>query len=153
SQQMQFELVLTPAFSQDSTLATIAEGGDLRKFFSSYSLNISAPTDDNPFFFHMLRFRKALDPDQWKSGPDAPDVQAVGVLAALLFVVLGLSCLYVFVPFLKKTRGSLSKSVLPLLLFFSAIGVGYMLIEISQMERLMVFLGHPTYGLSVVLFA
>jgi hypothetical protein len=30
--------------------------------------------------------------------------------------------------------------------------MGFMLIEISQMQRLMVFLGHPVYGLSVVLF-
>ena len=36
--------------------------------------------------------------------------------------------------------------------YFSAIGMGFMLIEISQMQRLMVFLGHPVYGLSVVLF-
>ena len=38
------------------------------------------------------------------------------------------------------------------LLFFGAIGLGFMLVEISQMQRLTVFLGHPTYGLSVVLF-
>jgi len=37
-------------------------------------------------------------------------------------------------------------------IYFSAIGMGFMLIEISQMQRLMVFLGHPVYGLSVVLF-
>jgi hypothetical protein len=37
-------------------------------------------------------------------------------------------------------------------MYFSAIGMGFMLIEISQMQRLMVFLGHPVYGLSVVLF-
>jgi hypothetical protein len=30
--------------------------------------------------------------------------------------------------------------------------MGFMLIEISQMQRLMVFLGHPVYGLAVVLF-
>ena len=30
--------------------------------------------------------------------------------------------------------------------------MGFMLIEISQMQRLMVFLGHPVYGLGVVLF-
>jgi hypothetical protein len=37
-------------------------------------------------------------------------------------------------------------------IYFSAIGLGFMLIEIAQMQRLMVFLGHPVYGLSVVLF-
>jgi hypothetical protein len=40
----------------------------------------------------------------------------------------------------------------PPVMYFSAIGMGFMLIEISQMQRLMVFLGHPVYGLSVVLF-
>ena len=38
-------------------------------------------------------------------------------------------------------------------LFFAAIGLGFMLIETSQMQRLIVVLGHPTYGLTVVLFS
>ena len=40
----------------------------------------------------------------------------------------------------------------PPVTYFCAIGMGFMLIEISQMQRLMVFLGHPVYGLGVVLF-
>ena len=40
----------------------------------------------------------------------------------------------------------------PPVTYFSAIGMAFMLIEISQMQRLMVFLGHPVYGLGVVLF-
>jgi hypothetical protein len=36
--------------------------------------------------------------------------------------------------------------------FFGAIGLGFILIEMAQMQRLMVFLGRPTYALSVVLF-
>ena len=43
--------------------------------------------------------------------------------------------------------------MLPLFVFFAAIGLGFLLIEVSQMQRLIIFLGHPTYGLSVVLFA
>lgn len=41
----------------------------------------------------------------------------------------------------------------PFLIFFAAIGTGFMTIEISQMQRLAIFLGHPTYSLSVVLFS
>jgi len=41
---------------------------------------------------------------------------------------------------------------LPLVIYFAAIGLGFMLIEISQLQRLIIFLGHPTYSLSVVLF-
>jgi hypothetical protein len=40
----------------------------------------------------------------------------------------------------------------PHLLCFLGIGLGFMFVEITQMQRLMVFLGHPTYALSVVLF-
>jgi MFS family permease len=41
---------------------------------------------------------------------------------------------------------------LTLSLAFAAIGVGFMLIEIAQMQRLTFLLGHPTFSLSVVLF-
>ncbi len=38
-------------------------------------------------------------------------------------------------------------------IFFAAIGLGFILVEISQLQRLTVFLGHPTLGLVVALFA
>ncbi|MCX5696573.1 MAG: hypothetical protein NTU54_01135 [Candidatus Omnitrophica bacterium] len=42
---MQFDVVLTPRFSIDSTFATLASGNDLDKFTAKYPINISAPTD------------------------------------------------------------------------------------------------------------
>jgi len=69
----------------------------------------------------------------------------IGVaLVACLFYVVG--------PFIRLTRTTPLATLTPPVTFFCAIGVGFMLIEISQMQRLMVFLGHPVYGLSVVLF-
>jgi hypothetical protein len=44
------------------------------------------------------------------------------------------------------------KGSAPLLTYFSCIGLGFMFIEVSQMQRLVVFLGHPVYALTVVLF-
>ena len=41
----------------------------------------------------------------------------------------------------------------PICCTFAAIGLGFMLIEISQLQRLTIFLGHPAYSLSVVLFS
>src|SRR4029450_6077780 len=41
----------------------------------------------------------------------------------------------------------------PLSLYFAALGLGFMLIEFSQLQRLNTFLGHPTYALAVVLFS
>jgi len=38
------------------------------------------------------------------------------------------------------------------LLYFVAIGLGYILVEIAFIQRFVLFLGHPTYALTVVVF-
>ena len=59
---------------------------------------------------------------------------------------------YIVVPFVRLARRMPLSTLTPPVTYFCAIGMGFMLIEISQMQRLMVFLGHPVYGLAVVLF-
>ena len=63
-----------------------------------------------------------------------------------------LTLLCIFVPLSLSTDRATLKGSGPLLLFFAGIGLGFMLVETSQMQRLIVVLGHPTYGLTVVLF-
>ena len=71
----------------------------------------------------------------------------------LLIIVALCACgYYIVLPFLRLARRMPMATLTPPVAYFSAIGMGFMLIEISQMQRLMVFLGHPVYGLSVVLF-
>ena len=38
-------------------------------------------------------------------------------------------------------------------LYFGLIGIGFMMVEIGLLQRISVFLGHPVYALSVVLFS
>jgi len=38
------------------------------------------------------------------------------------------------------------------LFYFVAVGLGYILVEISFIQRFVLFLGHPTYALTVVIF-
>ncbi|KPL12167.1 hypothetical protein AMJ85_01800 [candidate division BRC1 bacterium SM23_51] len=152
-QEMHFDLVLSPRFSLDSTFATIASGKDLDRFAAAYPINIAPPTDDSPFFFNMLRLRDVFSRQRREQGVMTVNMRAVFVLGALLITVTALTFLCIIVPLvLTADKGSL-RGAGPLLLFFSAIGFGFMLIEISQMQRLIIFLGHPTYGLSVVLFS
>ena len=74
-------------------------------------------------------------------------------MTGLLIIAALLACLcYIVVPFLRLARRMPLSTLTPPVAYFGAIGMGFMLIEISQMQRLMVFLGHPVYGLSVVLF-
>jgi hypothetical protein len=114
---------------------------------------LSAPTDDRPFFFHTLRWSNLLRWDLYEQGVTTVNMSAVFVLAALLLVTVVLTALCVLAPLVLTAERRALHGSAPLFSYFAAIGVGFMLIEISQMQRLTVFLGHPAYGLAVVLFS
>lgn len=150
---MQFEPVLTPRYCLDTTFAALSSAEEIDNFVADYPLDISAPRDDSPFFFNMLRLRHVLNYDLSDQGITTFNMRAVFVLAALSVTVAGFSLVCIIVPLILTTRRDSLKGSLPSFLFFMGIGFGFMLVEVSQMQRLILFLGHPTYGLSVVLFA
>jgi hypothetical protein len=153
SARLQFEVAFSPRVATDDTFTRLTEAADLRAFLDSYPINIAPPTDDSPFFFNMLRLRDIGSLSLLNLGALSHNMKAVAILGVLLMTVLLLTALCVFLPlWLTRDRVTLAGSG-ALLLFFIAIGLGFMLVETSQMQRLIISLGHPTYGLSVVLFA
>jgi hypothetical protein len=57
----------------------------------------------------------------------------------------------IIVP-LRRSAVKPTRAAIPLFVYFIGIGAGFMLIEMAQMQRLNIFLGHPTHALSTVLF-
>lgn len=149
-----FQIVLTPRTSTDETARKLTEPTEAPEVYRSSMLNLRPPTDNSPFFFHMMRlgdfFRRSEVPDQ---GITQFNIKAVSVLMQLMLTVGVLTLLFIIVPLWISTRRGELKGAAPLLVYFSAIGLGFMLIEISQLQRLILYLGHPTYSLSVVLFS
>jgi hypothetical protein len=147
-----FRILLSPQSANDPAMGEILSANGER-FVAAYPLNISAPTDDSPFFFQLARLTdwsqqivNARTPGQYIN------LIAITSLCILLLTVVFLTALSIIVP-LVLTRGKFSlKLASPHLIYFSSIGFAYMLVEISQIQRMSVFLGHPTYGLLVVLF-
>jgi hypothetical protein len=150
SSAMGFLPVVTPSFSELPEFVSITTPGRYEELVARYPLNIEAPTDDTPFFFHMLRARDLLKASTYQ-GMNEINLKAVKVLGALLTIVVALSLGAIIAPLMirKKVR---QKQSLPLVIYFAAIGLAFMMVEIGQLERLIVFLGHPIYGLTVVLF-
>ena len=153
AEDMQFDLVLTPRYAIDDTFETLASAKDLTQFIAEFPLNITPPTDENPFFFHMLRLRDMFDQTLADSGNTSFNMKAMYTLGRLLLVVIGLTFLCIVVPLLMRGKTGSLRGSHPFFLYFAGIGLGFMLVEISLMQRLIVFLGHPSYSLSVVLFS
>ena len=141
--------MFSPHESRDPLFAALT-GPSARAAAANYPLRITAPTDDSPFFFNMLRLRDLWRLDLLESGKQSNNLKAVATLGILLATVTVLTALCIIGPLLAKRENLRGAS--PLLIYFFAIGLGFMLIETSQMQRLIIALGHPTYALSVVLF-
>ena len=130
-----------------------------REFMKNYPYELSACRDDNPFFFSYYKWQEVFNNSQENQSPDTnqniyhPEFP-VGhaVLLASLLQILVLAVVMILSP-LKKLRraGVATTGKLRYLAFFAALGSGFMFAEIVMMQKLVIFLGHPTYATSVVL--
>jgi hypothetical protein len=78
------------------------------------------------------------------------------VLLLLSLAVVVLASLCIGLPLLIAARRWPDRAVSgmpPFYLFFAGIGLAFLLIEVAQLQRLILYLGHPTHALSVVLFS
>jgi hypothetical protein len=154
AQRLGFTAVLTDDVSTDPMVAAIAAPGGPGTAVDGVSADISPPTDNRPFFFQMA------DLDTFRDGGIGRDdfvTRPVMVLGALAVTVIGLAAGCVVLPLVlarrRPTTSAARRQVRPFYTYFAGIGLGFLLIEIAQLQRLSIFLGHPTYGLSVVLFS
>ncbi|MEA3088787.1 MAG: hypothetical protein QOJ04_129 [Caballeronia sp.] len=144
-----FKILMGPDVTFDTVTSTLMSGKADAAFFASLPENITPSTDDNPFFFYTARFEDiAAMPSSVLSNNNA----AISMTLLLIAIALCACAYYIVTPFVRLASRMPLATLTPPVTYFCAIGMGFMLIEISQMQRLMVFLGHPVYGLGVVLF-
>lgn len=152
AQKLHFQILYAPLSNADPRFDAILHGQNPTSF-NKLLFDISPPSDDKPFFFQMLNIKDIFTPTFWKEGNNYSfNNQSVTVLGLLLIAVMLLTTMCIVLPLSISQKTHQIKNNAGLMLFFLSIGLGFMLIEISQIQRLSLFLGHPTYGLSVVLF-
>jgi hypothetical protein len=127
--------------------AQLAEAESPEEFCADYRVDVCPPSDDKPFFFNNTRPAELFDATQW----DALSRSPYQVLVVTLVILAALSALAFVLPL--RLVGGRGRPSLGSLLFFAAIGVGFLTLEIVLIQRFVLFLGFPTYALSVVLFS
>lgn len=122
--------------------------------------DVSPSTDMQPFFFNQARLTQPLEVAALALKPlNEGHYVSMGQAKATfnLYIIIVFSALMVafviIMPLLKTVENKTSSFILAGTFYFMMIGLGFMFIEISLLQALGVFLGHPIYGLSVVLFS
>jgi SAM-dependent methyltransferase len=161
SAERNFQVLLSPGKPAASPLlASIIAAKDaasLESATSGHLLDLTPPTDDRPFFFNQLpltRAHKALNMQAFeKPGVLSGNIVASATLLLIVVLAAVLVLVTIVVPMRPAIRESEPRLVAAGTAYFVLIGLGFMFVEIGLLQRLSVFLGHPIYSLSIVLFS
>src|SRR4030067_2475582 len=137
-------------------ISQILDDGKRQLFYKDYVFDITPVTDDRPFFFDFFKWDKIKEVyksvgEKWQIFIDG------GYLLPIIFIqALAASAVFIFLPlFIKQGRMFLTqkKKTIKYLGYFFFIGIAFMFVEIRLMQKLILFLDHPVYAVTAVLFS
>jgi spermidine synthase len=141
------KLLYAPSEAAGDAFAGLIQSNNPEVFTRRYPYNVTPVSDNAPFFFFTLKPGRLLTSDtgamDWKVN------LGVAVLGMLLVISVLAVLAFLIVPLLVQTR---EKQPTGALFYFVAVGLGYILVEVTFIQRFVLFLGHPTYALTVVVF-
>ncbi|HET6342698.1 MAG TPA: hypothetical protein VFG78_11020 [Gemmatimonadota bacterium] len=130
------------------------------RFLASYPFAVEPVTDEAPFYHHFLPFGRLLE--LWRTGGrlSLPYFEWGLVAHALVFVqAVPISALLILLPLLFLPRkairsdGRRPSGRAPRLVYFALLGLAFMLLEVSSIQRFLLFLAEPATATAVVLAA
>lgn len=149
------ELRYAPGQPQPNPVSDVVTtpSSELDAWYDAYPYDVRPVSDDGPFFWHFTELSDVLanfgDPiDRF----DHEDATGERVLLLLLGVATLFAAVFLLLPFLsiRKTWSKLPRKRRSAL-YFASLGLGFMFFEITLIQRLTLFLGYPTYSLTVTL--
>jgi hypothetical protein len=155
-----FDLRVTPwRAPDDDRFRRIADARSLDELADATLdpvFDFSPPTDRRPFFFNLLRPAAAVrfsEVDLRSPGVMRGNLIATRTLIALAGIASVLVAVIIVWPLARLGRPALPGPVFGAsLAYFALIGLGFMFVQIPFLQRFSVYLGHPTYAFSIVLF-
>jgi spermidine synthase len=151
------ETVYLPGADVHNQFRDLLLSANPAEYQRDYTFDITPVSDNRPFFFYTVQPR-----DLWNYVKTASrvseDYKAVNKALPLLFGLMAVSLvatalILVLPPLVLGTRLPRHPGVIRFLLYFLFIGTGYILIEVGLIQKFVLFLGHPTYALTVVIFS
>ena len=151
-----FQRIYLPGDGSNSPFGQALLAKNLDTWLDQYPFDVTAVSDNRPFFFYTVQPR-----DLWNflttMNKDSADYK-INRAVPMLFSLVGVSLIATIIilampPLVLGTRLPREKGVLRFLMYFLCIGVGYILIQVALIQKFVLFLGHPTYALTVIVFS
>lgn len=122
-------------------------------FVDRYKFYIEPATDDKPYFFRFFKWSTVEELFALRRQGGMPLLDwSYPLLVATLIQALAASILLILAP-LAASRARRSLPSAPVAVYFLAIGMAFMFMEIAFIQKFLLFLSHPLYAVAVVLCA
>jgi hypothetical protein len=134
---------------------------DRKQFYEGYPFNIRPTTDNRPYFFQFLRFDSLVQMVRTVGRSAIPFIEwgYLLLIATLIQAVLA-GVVLILIPLFFLRREDTSSIThnsrftnWQVFVYFLSLGVGFMFIEMSFIQKFLLLLANPTYAVAVVLCA
>jgi hypothetical protein len=145
-----------PTLEEHERMVELAADPERSAFYAAYDFDVTPPTDDRPFFFNFIR------PDRSaallaESGRRWQPFGGGGyfILVALLAFALLAAAMAIVAPLVarRQFRAGLAgqgRPALRVLIYVVAIGLAFLFVEVTLVQRAILVLGHPTPAFATV---
>ena len=150
------EPIYVPGAAADTPFRDLLLSNNLDKFYDSYLFDVRPVSDNRPFFFYTIQTRDLWN-YVWHASRTSEDYK-INTALPLLFGLVGISVIAMVVilllpPIVLGHRLPSEPGGVRALLYFMFIGAGYILIQVALIQKFVLFLGHPTDALTVIIFS
>lgn len=123
---------------------------DRDRFYKDYLFDVSPVTDERPFFFHFFKLEKIAPTYRSMGGKWQPFLEGAYLLPVIFLQALILSLVFILLPLRRLGRYGGKMGILT---YFLCIGLGFIFVEITLIQKFILFLGYPIYAVSAVLLS
>ena len=134
----------------------LLEKDSRKKLYRDYLFDLTPVTDDRPFFYHFFKLNKLKEVYQSVEGKWQFLIEGAYLVPVIFIQALFLSIIFILLPPLLYPKKSAfkpisRKQVMRIVSYFFWVGMGFMFIEISLIQKFILFLDHPYYAITLVI--
>lgn len=124
------------------------------EFINRYPRDISPTPDNRPYFFNYTKWKHLLQSRQYIFEPNAISQGNPLFIFSQLAISTILAEIFIVLPLVFSGKERMNRLyVKRFFLYFMGLGLGFISIEIVLIQKLILFLGHPIYSLTVTIFS
>ncbi|MGH9812767.1 MAG: spermidine synthase, partial [Candidatus Acidiferrales bacterium] len=147
---------LDRSYYHDGAQEILAGGARREAFFRNYPFNIHPARDDRPYFNHFFKWEALPLLLKTYGGQWLPFLEwGYLLLVATMVQAVVFSVALILLPLFFRRGQTATSAAGPsrarVFLYFLAIGLGFLFIEIVLIQKLTLFLANPIYAIAVVL--